>query len=135
MSSAKSSRLTPEQMNQYESIAFHPSVKACRQRKCTHLVKKEQSGVNRNVCDIGDRIPGNLLECPLEEEKGEASVGGIMHNSISSYNTRREITVTAFNDGIATADRYDRGEYQEIISSIVKAARLNGYQIPQEETA
>lgn len=84
MSTDEPSRGSPEWLKQRESIAFHPSVKACSERKCPHLVKKEQSGVNRNVCDIEDRIPGNIFECPLDaahEEEKEEEPAGVVPNA------------------------------------------------------
>ncbi len=45
---------------------FKPSVAACKQRKCKELIEEEYQGIHRKICNINNRIPGNLARCPLE---------------------------------------------------------------------
>lgn len=45
---------------------YKPSVAACKKRKCTELIEEEYQGIHRKICNVNNRIPGNLARCPLE---------------------------------------------------------------------
>lgn len=52
---------------------FKLSVKACEDRGCTELVKEEYAGIHRKVCNVNNRIPGNLGKYPLVVLSSHAS--------------------------------------------------------------
>ncbi len=45
---------------------YKPSVAACKKRKCEELVEEEYQGIKRKICNVNNRIPGNLARCPLD---------------------------------------------------------------------
>lgn len=50
-------------------MTFKPSAKACSERARPSLVSVRFEGRDRSVCQFNGRIPGNLSECPKEEEQ------------------------------------------------------------------
>lgn len=47
------------------------TIEYCRQRNCPHLKKREMN--NTLECELAEKVPGNMAECPLKDDQSKPS--------------------------------------------------------------
>ena len=46
-----------------------PSAKKCMEARCPELKKERAGSKIMKICELTDRVPGKMIECPLEHGK------------------------------------------------------------------